>query len=224
VQAFVRPGVEEAPSTSVDAFASFARRHGTRASVPLSFVREASIVVRVTTQELSHLVLTAVGPDRPGLVRAISSVVLGAGASVEDSRMAILGGEFAFIVLVSGGESAVTRVERELASLEAELGLRFLFKRTKPDAQRRASHHVLHVSGVDRPGIVHAVTDLLAKRTVNVASLESNLTFAPDSGTPLFVLEAALQVPSEVTLAELERELAELAQDENLDVSLVSRS
>src|SRR6186713_2907562 len=176
-----------------------------------------------TKSDASHLVLTAVGPDRPGLVRAISSVVLGAGASVEDSRMAILGGEFALIVLVSGGEAAVARVERELASLEAELGLRFLFKRTKPEARRGVNRHVLHVSGVDRPGIVHAVTDLLAKRTVNVASLESSLTFAPDSGTPLFVLEAELQVPSEVTLAELERELAELAQDENLDLSLGSR-
>jgi glycine cleavage system transcriptional repressor len=208
---------------------SSASRRGEHASerpenrVSLSFVREASIVVLVTTQQASHLVLTAVGPDRPGLVRAISSVVLGAGASVEDSRMAILGGEFALIVLVSGGEAAVGRVERELSGLEAELGLRFLFKRTKPEAHRAANRHVLHVSGVDRPGIVHAVTDLLAKRTVNVASLASNLTFAPDSGTPLFVLEAELQVPSQVTLAELERELARLAQDENLDVSLVSR-
>jgi glycine cleavage system transcriptional repressor len=199
-------------------------RRSARKPAPLSSVREASIVSRVTTQEASHLVLTAVGPDRPGLVRAISSVVLGAGASVEDSRMAILGGEFALIVLVSGAEVAVARVERELVGLEAELGLRFLFKRTKPEARRAVNHHVLHVSGVDRPGIVHAVTDLLAKRTVNVASLESSLTFAADSGTPLFVLEAELQVPSEVTLAELERELAELAEDENLDLSLVSRS
>jgi glycine cleavage system transcriptional repressor len=177
----------------------------------------------VTTKEASHLVLTAVGPDRPGLVRAVSSVVLGASASVEDSRMAILGGEFALIMLVSGGEAAVSRVERELRALEPELGLGFLFKRTKLDAQRGALRHGLNVSGVDRPGIVHAVTDLLAKRAVNVASLESRVTFAPDSGTPLFVLEAELEVPSEVTLAELERELAELAQDENLDLSLGSR-
>ena len=185
----------------------------------MSFVREESIVGRVTTQEASHLVLTAVGPDRPGLVRAISSVVLGAAASVEDSRMAILGGEFALIMLVSGAESAVSRVERELAALEKEIGLRFLFKRTKPEAQRRASRHVIHVSGVDRPGIVHAVTDLLAKRAVNVASLDSRVTFAPDSGTPLFVLEAELEVPSEVTFGELETELTRLSQDENLDVS-----
>ena len=38
----------------------------------------------------SYLVLTAVGPDRPGLVSEISSMVHGAGANLEDSRMAIL--------------------------------------------------------------------------------------------------------------------------------------
>lgn len=172
----------------------------------------------MTTSAASHVVLTAVGPDRPGLVRAISSVVLGASASVEDSRMAILGGEFALIMLVSGAEAAVSRVERELEGLEAELGLEFVFKRTKPEPQRKVLPHAMTVTGVDRPGIVHVVTDLLAKRSVNVASLESRVTFAPDSGTPLFVLEAELQVPSEVALAELRSELAALCQDENLDL------
>jgi glycine cleavage system transcriptional repressor len=173
----------------------------------------------VTISELSHLVLTAVGPDRPGLVRAVSSVVLGASASVEDSRMAILGGEFALIMLVSGTDAAVSRVERELEALRAELGLGFLFKRTKSEASRPTQRRVIHVSGVDRPGIVHAVTDLLAKRAVNVASLESRLTFAPDSGTPLFVLDAELELPSVVGFAELEAELTTLCQDENLDLS-----
>jgi glycine cleavage system transcriptional repressor len=174
----------------------------------------------VTNSASNHLVLTAVGPDRPGLVRAISSVVHDASASVEDSRMAILGGEFALIMLVSGAEVAVSRVERELSGLEAELGLKFLFKRTGRESQRQFLPYEIRVTGVDRPGIVHAVTDLLAKRAVNVASFESRVTFAPDSGTPLFVLEAALQVPSEVVLAEFRREVAALCQDENLDFSL----
>lgn len=133
--------------------------------------------------------------------------------------MAILGGEFALIMLVSGTEAAVSRVERELSGLEAELGLEFVFKRTKTEAQKKVLPQVIRVIGLDRPGIVHVVTDLLAKRAVNVASLESRLTFAPDSGTPLFVLDAELQVPSGVVLEELRRELAALCQDENLDLA-----
>jgi len=74
----------------------------------------------------SHLVLTAVGPDRPGLVNRISSLIHEASANLEDSRMAILGGEFALLVLVSGTDAAVARVEQEAVRLEPELGLKVM--------------------------------------------------------------------------------------------------
>ena len=78
--------------------------------------------------EKNYLVLTAVGPDRPGLVNEISSLVLAAGANLEDSRMAILGGEFALLILVSGDPKAVTRVEHSAEELGSRLGLRMLTK------------------------------------------------------------------------------------------------
>jgi glycine cleavage system transcriptional repressor len=178
----------------------------------------------MSTQAASRLVLTAVGPDRPGLVRSISQVVLAEKASVEDSRMAILGGEFALIMLVSGTEAAISQVERDARGLESELGLTFVVKRTRREPERQFSKYAIRVTGLDRPGIVHAVTDFLAKRKVNVASFESRLAFAPDTGTPLFVLEATLQVPAELTLGELERDLGALCQEENLDFSLDAKS
>jgi glycine cleavage system transcriptional repressor len=147
-------------------------------------------------------------------------MVLAASASVEDSRMAILGGEFAIIMLISATEASLARIERELVGLERELGLKFLFKRTSAEPRRDFSAYELRVTGLDRPGIVHSVTDLLAERKVNVASFESRVTFAPDTGTPLFVLDAKLQVPTELTRTELERELTALCQEENLDFSL----
>jgi len=168
----------------------------------------------------SHLVVTAVGPDRPGLVNAISALVHDAGGSLQDSRMAILGGEFALLVLVSGPEAAVAALEAALPRVEAELGLKLLAKRTHAEERRDYLPYSLRVSGIDRPGIVRVVTERLARRGVNVASLESRVTFAPLSGTPLFTLEAELQVPSATALTELRREIAALSDDENLDVTL----
>src|SRR6187431_1706193 len=169
----------------------------------------------------SYLVLTAVGPDRPGLVSEISSTVLAAGANLEDSRMAILGGEFALLVLVSGDERAMGEVETRGAALGERLGLRLL---TKATTSRQAARDFLpfqiRVTGVDRPGIVQRVTAVLAGRGVNVASLESRLEFAPESGTAMFILEAHLQIPSALALADLRRELSRVCEDESWDYTL----
>ena len=169
----------------------------------------------------NYLVLTAVGPDRPGLVNEISSLVLASKANLEDSRMAILGGEFALLVLVSGDADAVAQVERGSHELGERLGLSVLTKPTSsPQASRDFLPYQIRVTGVDRPGIVQRVTGLLAGRGVNVASLESRLAFAPLSGTPMFILEAALQIPSALALADLRRELASACDEENWDFTL----
>jgi glycine cleavage system transcriptional repressor len=134
--------------------------------------------------------------------------------------MAILGGEFALLMLVAGSEEAVSAVEKTLGPLGDELGLRLMSKRTGRGSPRDFLPYRISVSGFDRPGIVSRVSEILARRGVNVASLESHLAYAPLSGTPMFVLEAELQVPSEVALAELRRELAAQCDEENLDLSL----
>ena len=76
------------------------------------------------------------------------------------------------------------------------------------------------MSGADRPGIVQAIAAILASRGINVASLESRLTYAPESGTPMFVLEAELRVPSKIVLSELRSQLAATCEEENLDFGL----
>ena len=65
----------------------------------------------------SYLVLSALGPDRPGLVALIADHVTRSGGNVEESRMAVLGGEFGVMMLVSGTADALGAIERGLPSL-----------------------------------------------------------------------------------------------------------
>jgi len=168
-----------------------------------------------------YRVLTAVGPDRPGIVQEVSRVLLECGANLEDSRMAILGGEFALIVLCAGPATALESLLSRTPALEASLGLRVTLKPTSgPSGGGAFLPYRLRVTGVDRPGIVAAVSAVLAAARVNVASLESRVQNAALSGTPMFQLTAELQVPSEVALASLRRDLGRVADDENLDLQL----
>lgn len=163
-------------------------------------------------------VLTAVGADRPGLVSAISKSIHGAGGNIEDSRMAILGGEFALVLLFSGTPDAVERVANAARELARQLDLDLVIKDTRRHAPAPdRAVYTLSVSGLDHPGIVEAVMGELARREVNVASLETRVVNLPLSGTPNFVLEAELQLPAEASVEELVAALSAVAEREDLE-------
>jgi glycine cleavage system transcriptional repressor len=170
------------------------------------------------------LIITAVGQDRPGIVERISGAIFQVGCNLEDSRMAILGGEFALVALVGGSVSRLEEVERVVRDLCAEIGLSAQFKPTRigparAEAEGRIPYKLTAVA-MDQPGIVHKITHLLAEHGVNVATLETRLTYAPDSGTPIFALELLAQVPARLPVAQLRQALRELSDAENLDLEL----
>ena len=176
----------------------------------------------MSTKQLE--VITAVGSDRPGLVSALSRLIHEANANLEDSRMAVLGGEFAIVVLYSGDEAAVAKVKETAKAAESELGLTLFFKSTQrnaPSGDARA--YRLQVSGLDHPGIVHHITGILARHEVNVDSLDTEVVYAPMAGTPTFVMRANLRVPGSVPIARLRDALCDQCDEENLDLLLEAR-
>src|SRR5438309_5307887 len=68
----------------------------------------------------NQLLVTAVGEDRPGIVARLSEIFIKHGGNLEESRMAILGGEFAAIVLVSAPEGKMDALTQDLVKLKAE--------------------------------------------------------------------------------------------------------
>ncbi|MBK7579696.1 MAG: ACT domain-containing protein [Myxococcales bacterium] len=166
-------------------------------------------------------VLTAAGPDRPGLVKGISGAIHRGRANLEDSRMAVLGGEFVMLVLMSGTPAELDEAESAARAVATSLGLDCSFRDTAvPEPTRGVLAYELRVTGLDQPGIVEAVTTVLAASAVNVASLETSVVHQPLTGTPMFVLEARLHVPSTVVLSELRRDLTRVGEDQNLDLVL----
>ena len=71
----------------------------------------------------TSLVLTFIGHDQPGLVKAVSEKIAAAGGSWLESCLAHLAGEFAGIVLVSVPASNAAGLTTALRGLE-EAGLR----------------------------------------------------------------------------------------------------
>jgi glycine cleavage system transcriptional repressor len=177
--------------------------------------------------EKRHLVITAVGPDRVGLVEQISQFLLKEGCNIEDSKMAVFCGEFTIILLVSGAPEGLERVENSLNDLTSQTGLVCFGKRPAMRAPVASALPCrLLASCLDHPGVVHQLSSALSRLGVNIESLETKTEESAMSGTPIFGLDARLSVPAQVNLHALRQELDEIGKRENIDIefSLLPRS
>src|SRR5947209_7528447 len=68
-------------------------------------------------------VISAVGPDRPGLVGELTGHLHAAGANLLDSRMVNLRGQFALVLLMECPENAAAALSRSLPEAATRLGL-----------------------------------------------------------------------------------------------------
>jgi glycine cleavage system transcriptional repressor len=164
--------------------------------------------------------LSAIGKDRPGIVAAITGVLLDLEGNVEDSQMSILRGHFAVMLIVALPETVgQEELERRVGEVRDELGLEAIavspvdeLAGTEPVAT-----HVLTVYGADHRGIVHAVSSALAERGVSITGLETKL--AGGEGSPIYVMLMELAT-GEADPEELRKELTGIGEREGLDVSL----
>jgi glycine cleavage system regulatory protein len=164
--------------------------------------------------------LTVIGPDRPGLVEALSHAIASHQGSWLESRMARLAGQFAGILRVGVPEEYVEALTQALQSLGPE-GLQVGVARSQPEPPASDVRELrLEIIGSDRPGIVHEISEALADRGINVDELRTEITSAPMSGELLFLANADLLVPADLDLELLRKDLEALAHELMVDVDL----
>ena len=163
--------------------------------------------------------LSAIGRDRPGIVAAITRVLLDLEGNVEDSQMSILRGHFAVMLIVALPEGvAQDELERRVGEVRDELGLEAIAVSPVDELSDTApvATHVLTVYGADHPGIVHAVSSALAEREVSITGLETRLA---GEESPIYVMMMELAA-GDADSDELGKALNAIGEREGLDVSL----
>ena len=164
---------------------------------------------------MAAFAVTVIGDDRPGIVAAVAAALAGLGANLEDSSMTILRGRFAMTLIaeVGAGQAELTAA---LAPVEQRLGVHATVGEVGPQPPEApaGSHYVLSLHGADRPGIVSAITALVAGRGGNITDLTTRL-----SGD-LYVLVCEVDLPDDVDPVPVDRDLATLAGELGVHASL----
>jgi glycine cleavage system regulatory protein len=168
----------------------------------------------------ASLVLTVIGPDRPGIVEQLAATVAAHGGNWEQSRMARLAGQFAGILSVSVPRDHSAELSRALEGLSGS-GLRVVSQASAIAERDGMRAYRLSLVGDDRKGIVRELSRTLSAREINVEELETYCESAPMSGELLFHAQALLSVPASVEIDALKKTLEALADDLMVELSLV---
>lgn len=170
---------------------------------------------------IQYEVLTAIGTDRVGIVDDLSALIEESSCNIEESRMAVLGGEFAVIMLITGEEGQIDLLRESIKDIENKLDLSIVSKKTEaPHMAPAGRPYLIESFSLDAPGIVHSVSALLHKYNINIEDLETDTSSAPWTGAAMFHMRAHIIVPSSISVPELREQLEKLEHDRDLDITM----
>jgi glycine cleavage system regulatory protein len=171
-----------------------------------------------------RLVLTVIGDDRSGLVRALADVVTKHGGNWEESQLAELAGKFAGIVVVSVPQARAEEFASALSTLDGLLEVS-AHPGAEPGAEAPAQdaatdHLTIDLLGNDHPGIVREVSTVLSHHDLSIETMTTGTREAPMAGGLLFEAHVVIDVPAGSDTAALRADLERLAAEFLVDIAV----
>lgn len=167
---------------------------------------------------MNRLIISAFGPDKPGIVSELSGVITRHGGNVKESRMIKLGSDFTIILLVTVSDEWLESLR---VALQAVQVLTISTKlTTEEESEGRDNTYSLTLTGADNEGIVHKVTEYLSSQAINIEEMETETTNAPVSGTALFHMSGLVTLPDHLQASDIQSGLQQIASDLGVEISL----
>jgi glycine cleavage system transcriptional repressor len=167
-------------------------------------------------------IMTAFGKDRVGIVADLTGLLFESGCNLEDSTMTRLSDEFTVVLLFSGpGGDFENTLSQACRRLEIEKGINAFFRpveKEEPGPKAPFEKRTLRVEGFDQAGIVFKVSRFLADNNVNIANLDSERGYSPESGTAIYKMEIEIEVPTGVSMNDLDEGIREIGDALNVDI------
>lgn len=171
--------------------------------------------------------VSVVGHDRPGIVAGVSKVLFENACNIEALSQTVLMGQFAMIVVVSLLTGASIAGLREgLEALARETDLEIHIHGIDPQEQLpypadETEPFVITVRGEDRPGLVAAVTAILAGEGINITRLGAEVV--PVGGRQEYIQIYEVDIPNDLDFARIQRALSERGAEIGVTVDMQHR-
>jgi glycine cleavage system regulatory protein len=201
-----------------------ARPQDERFATRAPLIRRSVTLSEERNAPTASLMVTVIGPDRPGIVHLISERAKRYDANWAASRMTSLHDQFAGIVHLTVPTENAEPLSTALRGLESS-GLAVVIARSDsgpvPPGRRILR---LDLVGTDRPGIIRDLSASLAERGVSIEDLHTEIVDGPGPADRVFRVKAMLHVPNTLKDEDLARGLDALAHEMKMDLALGERA
>jgi glycine cleavage system transcriptional repressor len=173
-----------------------------------------------TETENNYLVLNASGEDKIGLVDRLAGRIADSGCNIEESRMAVLGGEFAQFMLVTGPWHALSKLETQVPAIAEQIGLAIRCVRSrKPEQKLKQVPYSVELTALDQSGIVHNLAAFFARQGINIEELQTSNYAAPHTGATMLSMVMTVGIRANVHIPTLRADFLDYCDDLNLDAT-----
>ena len=125
-------------------------------------------------KEEDLFVITVVGEDRVGLVASVTSLLFEAGLNIVDIEQSVIHSQFTMVLLVEPLKPGfdIRQLKRALRGIGRDLDLNIgvvplrEFKGLRLAEEK--TPYILTILGSDRPGVVAAISRVLAESSTNI--------------------------------------------------------
>ncbi|NNL57254.1 MAG: glycine cleavage system protein R [Pseudomonadales bacterium] len=166
-----------------------------------------------------HLIFTVYAPDKPGIVKTLSDIVLAHGGNWLESSLTRLCGQFCGIVHVTVPAARRDELAKALANTKQqgiEIALRNDANAAAGGSGATGSDGTivrLSIEANDREGIVDEIASALAEHQINVEKLTSSCSSASMAGYDIFTANIKVALPAHLHSSDLETILENVSDD-----------
>ncbi|MGC8767318.1 MAG: glycine cleavage system protein R [Brevinematia bacterium] len=173
---------------------------------------------------MKRLSLICMGKDKPGIVAKVSEVLFKSGGSIEGSRMSLIQGEFAIILIFTlFDDSKMHFLRRELKRVEYEMDIdvnvreldEYEYSNAQVDIEKT---YIIDVYGADKPGIVFNVSNVLFMNGINIIDLFTDVVRRKDKD--IYVMSITVDGNNIPSVEFLREKVEKVCKEMGLEISI----
>lgn len=164
------------------------------------------------------------GKDKPGIVAKVSEVLYRSGGSIEGSRMSLVQGEFAIVMIFTlFDDNKYHFLKRELKRVEYEMDIDISIRELdeieySPTFSEVDKTYIIDVYGADKPGIVFNVSNILFINGINIIDLFTDVVKKEDRN--IYVMSITIDGSNIPSVDFLREKVEKVCKDMGLEVSI----